>query len=81
MAQQLDPHDYARIPSVSPPPGILPNWENPESRAVDAYVGISVCMAITLIFIILRLHVKLCVTHLWGWDDGKKLKITIRIGY
>ena len=71
MAQQTSPVDYANLPAGSPPPGVLPNFEHPDSRATEVYVAIGICMSITLIFIILRLYVKLCVTHLWGWDDGK----------
>ena len=71
MAQAMSPVDYANLPVTSPPAGVLPNLEHPASRAMEAYVAMGICIGITLVFLVLRLYTKLCITHLWGWDDGE----------
>lgn len=69
MAQQISPVDYANLPAGSPPPGILPDFEHGETREVEAYIGMGICIGIAFIFMVLRFYVKLCITRLWGWDD------------
>lgn len=39
MAQQIDPSFYANLAAGAPPPGVISNFDHPESRAVDAHVG------------------------------------------
>jgi hypothetical protein len=31
-----------------------------------------------LVFVLLRLYVKLAITHMWGWDDGEKSSQNIK---
>ena len=62
--------DHAVVSAAIPPDGVLPNFVNPTTRDTEMYVGIGVCIGLTLIFVPLRLYVKLVVTHMWGWDDG-----------
>ena len=78
MADQMSPVDYANLPAGNPPAGVLPNFEHPQTRDMDLYVGIGLCIGITMVFIILRLYVKLCITQLWGWDDGMSPTSTCR---
>ena len=68
MAQVID---YSHIPVGAPPPGIRPNFDHGESRAIEAYVAMGICIGLTTIFVALRVYVKLAVTHMWGWDDCK----------
>ena len=65
----MDLSDYANLPAAKPPPGTKSNFDNPQSREVDAYIGIWICFGITLLFVLLRLYVKLIITHKWAWDD------------
>lgn len=65
----MDSSDYANLPAGNPPPGILANFDHPVSRAVDAHVGMGISMGIALVFMALRLYVKLTVVRKWGWDD------------
>ena len=65
----MDTSDYANLPAGIPPPGTLANFDHPVSRAVDAHVGMGISMGIALVFMALRLYVKLRVMHMWGWDD------------
>lgn len=71
MAQSTDPSYYANLPAGIPPPGVTANLDHPESRAIEAHIGMGVCIGVTLVFLLLRIYVKLAVAHMWGWDDGR----------
>ena len=64
--------DYSKIanlPAVTPPPGVVPNFNNPPSRAHDMYIGLGICLAVSTFFLALRMYAKYTVTHSFGWDD------------
>ena len=65
--------NYANLPAGKPPPGVISNFDSPESQAIILYVGVGVSLGITLVFMLLRVYVKLAVTRSWGWDDGESL--------
>lgn len=67
MAQQID---YANLPASPPPVGVLSNFDSPPTRNTETYVGMGICIGITMVFVALRVYVKLVITHMWGWDDG-----------
>lgn len=71
MTQLMSPAEYANLPASTPPVGVLPNFEHPPTRAIETYVVMGICMGITLVFVLLRLYVKMMITRLWGWDDGQ----------
>jgi hypothetical protein len=53
------------------PPGVTPNFDNPESRAYQAIIASVVCPVIALVFLLLRLYTKryiICKLHM---DDCK----------
>ena len=61
--------DDGNLPAGVPPPGVIANLDDPQSRAMVGYIGIGISIGVALIFVLLRVYVKLAVTHLWGWDD------------
>lgn len=65
----MDPSYYANLPAGAPPPGVTSDFNHPHSRAIEAHIGMGICMGVTLIFVLLRAYVKLGITHQWGWDD------------
>lgn len=67
----MNSSDQGIFPAAEPPPGVIPNFDHPQSRAIVEYVGVGICLGVTLIFVLLRVYVKLVVTHAWGWDDGE----------
>ena len=69
MAQSMSPVAYANMPTKPPPAGQLSDFEHGEDRAFQAYVGMSIGLAITMVFVTLRLYVKMGVTRICGWDD------------
>lgn len=74
MAQSASSVELANLPALRPPAGVVPDLDHPATRAVEAYIGIGVCIGIAVVFILLRLYVKAAITHQWGWDDGEWLK-------
>lgn len=60
------------------PPGVIPNFDHPQSRVIDLRIGLPICLGVALIFVLLRLYVKLAIIKMWNWDDGEFLrKITL----
>ena len=77
MAQHMAPSDYANLPVGAPPPGVVPNFDHPQSRATEAYIAMGICIGLTLVVVVLRIYVKLAVTHMWGWDDCESGEMAI----
>lgn len=63
--------DFDDLPLSIPPPGVTLNMTHPPSRALEADIGLGICLGIACIFVMLRIYVKLVVTHKWDWDDCK----------
>lgn len=62
----MDPYD---LPLAAPPPGIRPNPLHPESRAVVATSGIAICVFLMMVFVLMRVYIKLFISRTFGWDD------------
>ena len=76
MAQELDSSYYASLLVSPPPPGVTPNFQHPQSRTIEAYVGMGICIGITAVLMFLRIYIKLAgMTHAWGWDDCESFKM------
>ncbi|KAI9836483.1 MAG: hypothetical protein M1837_003389 [Sclerophora amabilis] len=56
-------------PAIPPPPGVTPNFENPESLATELITVNSVFVALMLIAVGVRVWTKSRITHSLGWDD------------
>lgn len=69
----------ADIRPINPPLGLTSNFGHPPSQAIEAYVGMGVCVGSALLFVFMRLYVKAIVTHQWGWDDCESLDDLILI--
>ncbi len=54
---------------MPPPPGVESNWTDPDNRAYQYYIVGSIGTALATIFVLLRLYVRLAVTHSLWWDD------------
>ncbi|QKX53654.1 uncharacterized protein TRUGW13939_00733 [Talaromyces rugulosus] len=66
MASGLDP---TKVPSVTPPTGVKPNFDNPPSKAFIYYIVASISTALMTFFVILRLYVRSRITRALWWDD------------
>ncbi len=65
--------NYETVPIATPPPGVIPNFDNPETRAPAVIAIIVVCLALMWPIFILRLYTKIWINHSFGWDDGESL--------
>lgn len=57
--------------TIVSPSGVVPNQGEGPNRA-DLYIILcSIVLAVTFLFVSLRLYVKIWITHAPGWDDGE----------
>ena len=74
--------DLYDTPGLAPPPGVLPNFSNPVSRADSMRIVSSVSMAVAIGFVILRVYSRLWITRTFGKDDCKQpIKILLYYAY
>ncbi|KAH7090473.1 hypothetical protein FB567DRAFT_519937 [Paraphoma chrysanthemicola] len=68
---QIDPStmDMTKIPAAIPPPGVIPNFINPASRAHGSIVTCALLTAFMLVFLVLRMNTKIFILKQVGWDD------------
>lgn len=63
--------DLSQIPAGRPPPGVVPNFKNPESLADSVIIVNSIFLALMLVFLTIRIYTKQFIAHGLGWDDCK----------
>ncbi|KAI1408106.1 hypothetical protein F5Y13DRAFT_205087 [Hypoxylon sp. FL1857] len=61
--------DLSQLPGGAPPPGVVPNFDNPESIAPLCLIVIVITLPMMVIFLALRLYVRLWVSRTTGADD------------
>lgn len=59
------------VGGLAPPPGVTPNFVNPDSLHTEWVLTISICLVFPTIFIILRMYTKLILIKSLGWEDCK----------
>lgn len=64
--------DLSQVASQQPPPGVEPNFVNPESTASTAIAVTVLFTVIMFIFVCMRVYTKLFVSRAKGWDDCKR---------
>ena len=69
--------DLSRVPGLQPPPGVVPNFVNPESRAHATIVGNGVATGIMMVFVITRMYTKLFISKAFGWEDCTQTLLSI----
>ena len=66
--------DLSIVPALAPPPGVVPNFVNPVSRANTVFAANGVVTAIMLLFVFARLFAKgYYARSQFGWEDGEYL--------
>ena len=68
--------DLANYPAISPPPGVTPNFIDPETRAPLVIVFSAISLGLMLPILVARLYTKAWVLHSSGWDDGTSNPVT-----
>lgn len=68
----MDPAlNYSDIPSAPPPPGVIPNFVNPETNAAMTTIVISILLPLMLAFVLLRVYACFRISHKWAKSDCK----------
>lgn len=60
-------------PGLPPPPGVTPNFVNPESVTGQAHVVFVMCLVFSTLFVFLRMYTKLILLKSHGWEDCESL--------
>lgn len=61
--------DLSKISIVPPPPGVIQNFHDPESRATMGKVVSLIGFGLMVVFVMLRLYTRGRITRSMGWDD------------
>jgi hypothetical protein len=56
-------------PAFPPPPGVIPNFVNPDSQDTATIVLHTVCLTLTTFFIVMRVYTRHFISLWLGWDD------------
>ncbi|KAI1089122.1 hypothetical protein F5B19DRAFT_468842 [Rostrohypoxylon terebratum] len=65
----LPPSAYDNLPALTPPPGVVPNFDNPESLAPAGKIVFCVMLPVMAIIVYVRLYTRVCRTRAVGADD------------
>lgn len=58
-----------QTPGMKPPPGVKPNFENPESLRSYWILMMCTCWTFSTVFVALRFYTKLIIIKSHGWED------------
>ncbi|KAK6956859.1 hypothetical protein Daesc_002140 [Daldinia eschscholtzii] len=61
--------DLDHTPIIAPPPGVVPNFENPKSLAPIGRITIAVVLPLMVIFVVLRFYTRFQISRSIGADD------------
>ena len=67
MASQAN--SAAQIGGLPPPPGVTPNFANPESVTTQGHVVFTMCLVISTLFVLLRTYTRFILLKSHGWED------------
>lgn len=72
---KFDPSTLKFIPALEPPPGVTPNFTNPENRNALVIVVGSILMGIMILFYAIRVYTKHFIARKYSWDDREPWNI------
>lgn len=64
--------DLSKIPAMTPPAGVIPNFIDPETLAPLAKYIMYITTVLMFLIFCLRVYVRLRVTNSWGADDCER---------
>ncbi|KAE8414778.1 hypothetical protein BDV36DRAFT_236484 [Aspergillus pseudocaelatus] len=56
-------------PAATPPPGVVPNFDNPPSQRTAIIVLQTIFLTLTVLAVSTRIYVRTCIIKLWGAED------------
>ena len=74
MSQQLpasalqDPAIF-ELPALPPPPGVIPDFTNPESNGESLIITGAILLTFVIVAVASRAYTKLCIIQKMSWDD------------
>lgn len=57
------------FPLLLPPPGVVPNFVNPDNQNAEAISCVTICLTFMVLFVMMRLYAKTFISKSIGWDD------------
>ena len=60
---------FAGFPAMFPPPGVTPDFVNPENHGKTAVIVGGFLAGLMLVFIVNRGYTKWCINKKFSWDD------------
>ena len=66
--------DNSNFPGMLPPPGVIPNFDNPYSQGHIYTTVATTIMVAMYILVTCRLYTKHFIVRKLNWDDCKKIK-------
>jgi hypothetical protein len=58
-------------PAGTPPPGVVPNFDDPPSRKTTIIVLLAVFVPLMLFVVAARIYVRTRIVKIWGAEDSK----------
>lgn len=58
-------------PALAPPPGVIPNFVNPDNAFVSYVVTVVLCVSTSTLVFWMRMYTKIYILQRLGWEDCK----------
>lgn len=63
------------VGAMPPPPGVVPDFVSPVSRAKMDTILHAICLAVVTVFLVLRIYTRKFISRWLSWDDCKDLPL------
>ncbi len=77
LLSSLTPEQLAQLPAGQPPPGVVSNFDNPDSIAGSAIAPISFFLAVMIIVMAMRMYCRVFILKSVGLDDWTALLASV----
>lgn len=74
----MDLTNLGNLPSAPPPPGVIPNFVNPETRAPILKIVTSIMLPLMMVFVLLRLYSNIWISRKLEKSDCSFLKSLVK---
>ena len=64
-------------PALKPPPGVIPNFDNPAGVQGEIFATLIVCLVVSTIFVWSRLYTRYFIIKSQGWDDCNVFAVSL----
>ncbi|KAK2880119.1 hypothetical protein FQN49_000533 [Arthroderma sp. PD_2] len=76
LLKNIPPEVLSTIPGEKAPPGVIPNFENPQTQ-VPVIIGVGSAFLVLACFcFFIRIYTRIAISKTWKWDD-----LTITLGF